>query len=384
MLSGRSSGRRLVDQRPCANRPTPGMIESALGNGGEQAVVDLPELLKLMADQGGSDLFLTVGAPPYIKIGDKTTAVDIPAFKSGDVRALANSVMNDRQRSQFEATLEANLSLSVEDIGRYRINVYLQRGEVAMVVRLLKSNIPDFDQLGLPSQVADLAMLKDGLVLVVGPTGAGKTSTAAAMVDYRARNASGHILTIEDPIEFLFRHRKALVDQREVGLDTLTIGAGLRNAMREQPDLIMLSELRDTETAQYALTYAQTGHLCLTTLYARDVTQAIERFINFFPEPSHRQRRMDVAITLKGIIAQRLLRSTDGTAVLATEILLTAPDIAELILQGQLDDIKAALAKHHELGMRTFEQSLSELYSAGRITRADVLEHADSAADLVL
>lgn len=347
-------------------------------------MVDLPELLKLMADQGASDLFLTVGAPPYIKIGPTTTAVDIPAFKSGDVKALAYNAMTEHQRNQFEATLEANLSLSVENVGRYGINVYLQRGEVAMVVRLLRSNIPHISQLDLPPQVADLAMLNSGLVLVVGTAAAGKSTTAAAMVDYRARTASGHILTIEDPIEFLFRHRQALIDQREVGLDTLTIGDGLRNAMRERADLIMIGELRDLETARYALTFAQTGHLCLTTLYARDTQQAIERFVNFFPEPSHRQRRMDLAITLKGVIAQRLLLTAEGGSALATEILLPTPDIAELIQQGDLQPLKAVLAKHHDLGMRTFEQSLSELYQAGRISHEDALRNADTVAGLVL
>jgi twitching motility protein PilU len=297
---------------------------------------------------------------------------------------MAYSIMTDRQRAAFEETMESNLSLSVEGVGRYRVNVYFQRGEVAVVIRLIKSVIPTFAQLGLPAPCANLAMLKRGLALVVGAAGSGKSTSLAAMIGHRSMHADGHILTIEDPIEFLFPHRLSLVDQREVSIDTRSFGDALRNAMREAPDVIMIGEIRDEETAKHAIAYAETGHLCVSTMHANNANQATERIINFFPEQAHRQIYMDLSLNLKGVVSQRLLPATDGKLALATEVLLLTPYVADLIQRGRIDEIKEAMSKGNDVGMHTFDQSLYELYTAGRISLENALRFADSQTDLAL
>ena len=347
-------------------------------------MTDVHALLKLMADKGASDLFLTCGTPPHLKIEGVTRAVNAPALKPGEAQQMAQSIMTDRQTAAFEETMESNLSLSIDGVGRYRVNVYHQRGEVAMVIRLIKADIPTFEKLGLPAVCVKLAMLKRGLVLFVGAAGSGKSTSLAAMIRYRSEHADGHILTIEDPIEFLFPHRLSMVDQREVSIDTRTFGDALRNAMREAPDVIMIGEIRDHETAAHAISYAETGHLCVSTMHANNANQSIERLINFFPDQAQKQLLMDLSLNLKGVVSLRLLASSDGKLVLATEVLLLTSYVAELIQKGRVDEIKDAMSKGNEVGMHTFDQSLFDLYKAGRLTRQDALRYADSHNDLAL
>lgn len=345
---------------------------------------DLQQMLKLMIDRGASDVFLTCGATPRIKVEGVSHSVDLPVLKRGEVRDMAYGIMNERQKAAFEETMEANLAYSFGDVGRFRVNVFQQRGEVGMVIRQIKSDVPSFQQLGLPPQCANFAMLKRGLVLFVGAAGSGKSTSLAAMIGYRAVNADGHILTIEDPIEFLFRHSRALVDQREVAVDTRSFGDALRNAMREAPDVIMIGEIRDQETARHAIAYAETGHLCLSTLHASNADQAIDRMVNFFPEPSHNQVLMDLSLNLKAVVSQRLLPATDGKLALATEVMVSTLQIAELIREGRINALKDAISKGNESGMYTFDQSLYTLYKAGRITLDEALRNADSRTDLSL
>ncbi|HEY0847239.1 MAG TPA: PilT/PilU family type 4a pilus ATPase [Noviherbaspirillum sp.] len=345
---------------------------------------DIHALLKLMSDRGASELFLTVGAAPHLRIGSETEPVGDKPIANGEVKAMAHAIMKEEQARHFEVTKEANFARSVDHIGRFRINVYYQRGEVAMVIRLTKSRIPSFAELGLPTQAAELAMLRRGLVLVVGGPGSGKSATLAAMIDHRSINAGGHILTIEDPIEFLFPHRKALVDQREVGIDTQSYADALHNAMREGPDVVVIGEIRDREAAQHAIAYAEAGRLCIATLIANGVDQAIERFTSLFPEDARKQVLWDLSLNLKGIIAQRLLRSMDGKRALATEVLLTTPYVAELVEKGNLAELRNVVADSNAMGMKTFDQSLYELFMAHRVTYDEAIRHADSHTDLAL
>jgi twitching motility protein PilU len=347
-------------------------------------MTDIHALLTLMVSKGASDLFLTCDAAPHIKIEGVTHPVNAPPFKPGEVKQLAHSIMTDRQTAAFEETMESNLSLSVDGVGRFRINVFYQRGEVAIVARLIRSNIPSIDHLGLPKTCADLAMLKRGLVLVVGAAGSGKSTTLAAMIGYRSVNAGGHILTIEDPIEFLFPHGKSLIDQREVTIDTRSFGDALRNAMRAAPDVIMIGEIRDQETAKHAIAYAETGHLCVSTMHANNANQAIERILNFFPEQAQKQLLMDLSLNLQGVISQRLIPTPEGKLALATELLMLTAYVAELIQKGRVDEIKEVMSKGAEVGMHTFDQALFNLYAAKRISLKDALRFADSHTDLAL
>jgi twitching motility protein PilU len=347
-------------------------------------MTDIHALLTLMVQKGASDLFLTADAPPHIKIEGTTHAVNVPAFKRGEVKQLAYSIMTERQTAAFEETLESNLSLFVEGVGRFRINVFYQRGEVAVVARLIKSTIPNFELLGLPATCADLAMLKRGLVLIVGAAGSGKSTSLAAMIDYRAANAGGHILTIEDPIEFLFQHRQSLVDQREVNIDTRSFGDALRNAMRAAPDVLVIGEIRDQETAKHAIAYAETGHLCMSTMHANNANQAIERMLNFFPSEAHKQLLMDMSLNLQGVLSQRLIPTPSGKRALATELLRLTSYVSDLIQKGHVDELKDVMSKGDEVGMHTFDQSLFRLYKAGRVSLEDALRYADSHTDLAL
>ena len=347
-------------------------------------MTDIHALLQLMVDKQASDLFLTCGTPAHIKIDGVTHPVNAPPLTPGEVKQMAHSIMTEKQFTAFEETMESNLSLSIDGVGRYRVNVYYQRGEVALVVRLIKSRIPTIEQLGLPNACVDLAMLKRGLVLIVGAAGSGKSTTLAAMIGHRSEHADGHILTIEDPIEFIFPHRLSMVDQREVSIDTRSFGDALRNAVREAPDVIMIGEIRDLETARHAIAYAETGHLCISTMHASNANQSIERFINFFSEEARKQVLMDLSLNLQGVVSQRLLPAVHGKLALATEVLLLNSYVSSLIQEGHVNEIKDAMSKGNEDGMHTFDQSLFDLYTAGRLSQKDALTFADSHTDLAL
>ncbi|WP_130412265.1 PilT/PilU family type 4a pilus ATPase [Fluviicoccus keumensis] len=345
---------------------------------------DLGALLKLMVDVDASDLFLTVGAPPNIKVQGVVRAINLPPMTSPLVKSLAYSIMTEAQTRQFEAHLECDLGITIENLGRFRFNIFMQRGETAVVARRIKTRIPTIQTLKLPEVLEHLVMLKRGLILVVGSAGAGKSSTLAAMLEHRNENATGHILTIEDPIEFVHQHKRSLIDQREVGLDTHSFEEALRHAMREAPDLIMIGEIRDQMTMQHAISYAETGHLCLSTLHANNANQTIDRIINFFPEDSRRQILMDLSMNLRAVIAQRLIRGNGDQLVPATEVLVLTPYISELIQKGQTDQIKDLMSKGQEVGMHTFDQSLYDLYARGEISMEQAIENADSKTDLSL
>jgi twitching motility protein PilU len=345
---------------------------------------DLGAYLQYMVALEASDLFLTAGAVPTVKIEGVMRPLQLPPMGPKRVKELAYSMMTEAQMRQFEADLECDLAVGIDALGRFRLNLYVQRGEVGMVVRYVKSKIPSIADLKMPPVLRQLALLKRGLVLVVGAAGSGKSSTLAAMLDYRNEAAPGHILTIEDPIEFLHEHKKCVVDQREVGLDTHSFEDALRHAMREAPDLIMIGEIRDQLTMQQALNYAETGHLCLSTLHANNANQAIERIINFFPEFARKQTLMDLSLNLKGVVAQRLIQGVGARLVPATEIMLHSPYIADLIQKGQIDQIKEAIGKSVEIGMHTFDQALFDLFTQQEITLAQAIDNADSKTDLSL
>ena len=346
--------------------------------------MDVTPYLKLMVDREASDLFFYVGAPVNIKIEGTVMPLGNVPLKPGAVREIAYSLMTDSQIREFERDLESNFALSVSEIGRFRANVFRQRGEVSMVIRYIKQRIPDFVELSLPQILGNLVMEKRGLVLMVGSTGSGKSTSLAAMIDHRNGNAAGHILTIEDPIEFVHHHKKSVIGQREIGIDTHSYGDALKNALREAPDVILIGEIRDAETMKYSISYAETGHLCLSTLHANHANGALERIINFFPEVARPQLLMDLSQNLRAIVSQRLIIGTDGRRVPAVEIMLNTPYISELILKGKFESIKEAMAQGTEIGMKTFDQALFELYEAGIISYEDALRNADSKNELRL
>ncbi|NML86041.1 PilT/PilU family type 4a pilus ATPase [Polaromonas sp.] len=345
---------------------------------------DLGRYLALMVTHGASDLFLSSDAPASLKIQGKIRRLPEEPLTGSRIKTLAYSMMRESQIREFEAELECDLAIAMERLGRFRVNVYRQRGEIAVVVRHINSQIPSLESLNLPPILKTLAMLKRGLVLMVGAAGSGKSTSLAAMLDYRNEMASDHILTVEDPMEFEHSHKKSIVDQREVGLDTRSFDEALRRAMREAPDVIMIGEIRDRETMQHAMAYAETGHLCVSTLHANNANQAIQRILNFFPETAKHQVLMDLSLNLKGVVGQRLLAGTSGKRVPAVEVMLLSPYIADLIQKGQTDEIKAAMAKSTEMGMATFDQSLYELYLRGEITQEQAIDQADSKTDLSL
>ena len=346
--------------------------------------MEIFSFLNLMVEKAGSDLFFSVGAPVNLKIEGITHPLKMPALRPGQVKQLAYSVMNERQISEFEAKMEMNLSISAENLGRFRVNVFVQRGETGMVIRYIKNKIPPLAALGLPPVLEKLVMRKRGLVLVTGATGSGKSTTLASMLNYRNENATGHILTIEDPLEFLHAHKLSVVDQREVGIDTHSYEEALKNALREAPDVIMIGEIRDRNTMKQAIAYAETGHLCLSTLHANNANQAMERVINFFPEEAHRQLLVDLSLNLAGVVSQRLIPGLHEKRVPAVEVMLNSSYISDLITKGEFSGIKEAMARSTEIGMCTFDQALYQLYTEDRISLDEALHNADSRTDLAL
>jgi twitching motility protein PilU len=344
--------------------------------------MNLQPYLKLMSEQQASDMYFTTGAPVSIRIEGSMRPVGKSMLNPGMTKKLAYDLLTPTQINDFEKNLELNLGVSYTDLGRFRINVYMQRGEVSMVVRYIRADIPTFENLGLPDVFKEMVMRKKGLVLVVGATGMGKSTSLASMLDYRNMNETGHILTIEDPIEFMFRHKKSIVGQREVGLDTLSFDNALREAMREAPDVIMIGEARDRETMQSALRYADTGHLCLTTLHATNASQTLDRMLNFFPSDAHNQVLMDMSLNLNCILAQRLVQSETGERVIAVEVLINTPYISKLIREGDFHEIKEIMEKGSESGMKTFDQALFDLFKERKIDLKSALAHADSSSDL--
>lgn len=347
-------------------------------------MMELTPLLHNMVDRNASDLFITVGAPPILKIEGRTLTLNPESITPRQARELAYSVMDKEQIKQFENSCEFNRGLNMENIGRFRINVYRQRGEPAIVVRFLKGQIPSIRSLGLPSILEDLIMVDRGLVLVVGGTGTGKSTTLAAMIQHRAERREGHILTIEDPIEYLHHHQKSLVNQREVGIDTMSYENALKNALRESPDVIMIGEIRDHSTMKYALAYAETGHLCISTLHANSADQALERILNFFPETAGPQIRMDLSMHLRAIVSQRLAVGLDGKRIAVVETMLNTPHISDLIQKGRLEEIKDAISHSKGHNGNTFDDALFELNLAGKIAEQEALRLADSRNNLAL
>jgi len=346
--------------------------------------MDIGYFLKLMTEKGASDMFLTTGAPVNIKVEGKLYPLGNTGLPGGMVKKIAYSLMDEGQVPQFERDLELNLAIAVKDAGRFRINVFKQRGEVGMVIRAIKSEIPTIEQLRLPTLFRDIIMEPRGLVLVVGATGSGKSTTLASMIDFRNSTMSGHILTVEDPIEYLHRHKKSVVNQREVGLDTHSFHEALKNAMREAPDVIMIGEIRDSETMEAAIAFSETGHLCLATLHSNNADQTIERILNFFPEAAHRNILMNLALNLKAVISQRLVVGKDGRRLPAAEVLINTPFIRDLLRRGQVHEVKEAMDRSLEEGMQTFDQSLYRLYKEGKVELEEALNKADSRDGLAL
>ncbi len=346
--------------------------------------MDIGYFLKLMTEKGASDMFLTTGAPVNIKVEGKLYPLGNTGLPGGMVKKIAYSLMDEGQVPQFERDLELNMAIAVKDAGRFRINVFKQRGEVGMVIRAIKSEIPSFEVLKLPTVLKDLIMEPRGLILVVGSTGSGKSTSLAAMIDFRNTNTSGHILTIEDPIEFLHRHKKSIVNQREVGLDTKTYHEALKNAMREAPDVILIGEIRDMDTMEAAIAFSETGHLCLATLHSNNADQTIERVLNFFPDAAHKNILMNLALNLKAVVSQRLVNGKDGKRLPAFEILINTPMIRDLMRRGQVHEIKEAMDRSLEEGMQTFDQALFNLYKDGKIELEEALNKADSRDGLAL
>ena len=351
----------------------------------DQALKFMHDLLRLMLQKNGSDLFITTGFPPAIKIDGKIVPQSNQVLQPQHTSELARAIMSDRQAADFEAHKECNFGISPAGIGRFRANAFVQQGKVGLVLRTIPQRIPNFQELGLPPVLTDIALAKRGLVIFVGGTGTGKTTSLASMVDYRNENTYGHIITIEDPIEFLHPHKNCIVTQREVGIDTESWEAALKNTLRQAPDVILMGEIRDRETMDYAIAFAETGHLCLATLHANSANQAIDRVINFFPEERRAQLLMDLSLNLRAMISQRLLPLKDRKGrVPAVEVMLNSPLISDLIFKGNVPEIKEIMKRSRELGMQTFDQSLFDLYEDELITYEDALRNADSINDLRL
>ena len=351
----------------------------------DQASKFINDLLRLMVSRGGSDLFLTAEFPPAIKVDGKLTKVSPQPLTPQHTLALARSVMNDKQAAEFERTKECNFAISPGGVGRFRVNAFVQQGHVGLVMRVIPQVIPTIDSMGLPQVLKDVVMTKRGLVILVGATGSGKSTTLAAMVDHRNENSHGHIITLEDPVEFVHPHKNCIVTQREIGIDTDGWEIALKNTLRQAPDVILMGEIRDREAMEHAVQFAETGHLCMATLHANSANQALDRIINFFPEERRPQLLMDLSLNLRSLVSQRLMPRQAGKGrVAAVEILLNTPLIADMIFKGEVGEIKEIMKKSRELGMQTFDQALYDLFEGNDITYEDALRNADSVNDLRL
>ena len=351
----------------------------------DQASKFINELLRLMVSRGGSDLFITCDFPPAMKVDGKVTKVSPQPLNAGHTLTLARAIMNDKQAAEFERTKECNFAIAPPGIGRFRVNAFLQQGKVGMVMRVIPAVLPTLDGLGLPPALKDVVMTKRGLAILVGSTGSGKSTTMAAMLDWRNEQSYGHILTIEDPVEFVHPHKNCVVTQREVGLDTDSWQAALKNSLRQAPDVILMGEIRDRETMEHALAFAETGHLCLATLHANSANQAMDRIINFFPEERHSQLLMDLSLNLKAVVSQRLVPRQDSKGrFAAVEVMLNSPLISDLIFKGDVSEIKEVMKKSRNMGMQTFDQALFDAFENNHITYEDALRNADSVNDLRL
>ncbi len=351
----------------------------------DQAAKAMQDLLRLMSRKGGSDLFITAGFPPAIKVDGKLGPVSEKALSPEHTAELARAIMNDRQAKEFDETKECNFAVSPRDIGRFRVNAFIQRGSVGMVLRTINTNIPTFEDLDLPEVLKDVVMSKRGMIIMVGATGSGKSTTLAAMVGHRNSNAYDHIITIEDPVEYIHRHNKSLITQREVGVDTESWGVALKNTLRQAPDVIQIGEVRDRETMEYVLQFSETGHLCMCTLHANNANQALERIINLFPEERREQALMDVSLNICAIVSQRLIPHASGSGrVAAFEILLGTPLVRDLIFKGEINEIKEVMGKSGDQGMITFDKALFDLFEADLISYEDAMRNADSKNELRL
>ncbi len=351
----------------------------------EKAQKFMYELLRLMIARKASDLFITAGFPPAMKIDGKLTPVNNQSLTAQHTAELARAIMSDKQAAEFESTKECNFAVHPADIGRFRVNAFIQQSRVGLVLRTITTKIPRFEDLGLPEVLQDIAMTKRGLVVFVGGTGSGKSTSLAAMIGHRNENSYGHIITIEDPVEYVHEHRNCIVNQREVGVDTDSWFAALKNTLRQAPDVILIGEIRDRETMEYAIAFAETGHLCMSTLHANSANQALDRIINFFPEERKAQLLMDLSLNLKSFISQRLIPKKGGKGrAAAIEVMINSPYISDLIFKGDVHEIKTVMSRSRELGMQTFDQALFDLYEADHITYEDALRNADSVNDLRL
>ncbi len=346
--------------------------------------MELIQYLKILVDKDGSDLFLSTGAPPSAKFHGKLMAIDRKIMQPGDVKKMAYALMDQEQIAEFEHKPEMNLAISEPGVGRFRVNIFQQRNQISMVIRSIKVEIPNWRALQLPDILPKLIMQKRGLVLFVGGTGSGKSTSLAALIDYRNANSAGHIITIEDPVEYVHQHKKSIVNQREVGVDTDSYEDALKNTLRQAPDVILIGEIRDQETMEHALAFAETGHLCISTLHANNANQALDRVINFFPEERHKQLFLDLSLNLQSFVSQRLIPTVDGKRCAAIEILLGTPRICDLIKKGQIDEIKEVMSKSENQGMQTFDTALFKLFNSGKITQEEALKNADSRNNLAL
>ncbi len=342
------------------------------------------DYLTILAKNGGSDLFLSTGAPPCAKFHGKLKPLDKEPFGQGEIRRIAYAIMDEEQQQEFDQELEMNLAYNIDKVGRFRVNIFKQRNEISIVARNIVTDIPNVDALGLPPVLKDVIMTKRGLVLFVGATGSGKSTSLAALIDHRNTNSSGHIITIEDPIEFIHRHKRSIVNQREIGVDTRSFHQALKNTLRQAPDVILIGEIRDRETMEHAIAFAETGHLCISTLHANNANQALDRIINFFPEERRNQLLLDLSLNLKCFVSQRLVPTLDGKRCAAIEILLGTPTVAQAIHKGEVETIKEIMSKSENLGMQTFDAALFKLYEDGKISFEDALKNADSANNLRL
>ncbi len=351
----------------------------------DQAIKLMRELLQKMVDSEASDLFITAGFPPALKVDGLVKPVAQTGLTATQSAALVRSIMNDKQSKEFDSTKECNFAISPKPIGRFRVNAFIQQGMMGAVLRRITTDIPEFDQLRLPPILKDVVMGKRGLVIIVGGTGSGKSTTLAAMIGHRNANSRGHIVTIEDPVEYVHPHLGCVITQREVGVDTDSWHMALKNTLRQAPDVILIGEIRDRDTMEYGVQFAETGHLCLATLHANSANQALDRIINFFPEERRDQLLMDLSLNIKGLISQRLIPLENGTGrIAAMEIMLNSPLIADLIFKGEVAQIKEVMAKSNRLGMKTFDQALFDLYEEGLIAYEDALRNADSKNELRL